>query len=196
MRTATAARLLATVLALALLASAGAASARTDRYDAQIKKWASYYNPTIPWDLLKAQWVAESALNPRARSPVGAQGLTQVMPATWREIAGQLGLRGNPYDANLNLQFGHYYMSRMLRGWYAHGRSHDDRIRLAQASYNAGLGNLYKAQKRAGGCMDWPCIRAALPRVTGRHAKETHAYVDRIWRTWRTWQLGGQPSGR
>lgn len=165
------------------------ASAVTDRYDLTIKKWASYYTPIIDWKLLKAQFMAESNLRPKARSPVGARGIAQIMPGTWREISRQLGKKGNVYDPDLNIQFGAYYMGRMLKGWNIKGRTVESRIKLAQASYNAGIGNLYKAQKRSGGKMSYDGIISALPRVTGHHSKETIGYVKRIWRFWRELKL-------
>ena len=39
------------------------------------------------WKWTKAQCIAESGLREDAMSPVGAQGLCQVMPNTWREVA-------------------------------------------------------------------------------------------------------------
>jgi membrane-bound lytic murein transglycosylase F len=63
----------------------------TERYDSLFKHYA--YLKALDWRLLKAQAVAESELNPDARSPVGAQGLCQFMPATFAEVAQNLRLQ-------------------------------------------------------------------------------------------------------
>lgn len=81
----------------------------------------------------------ESAWNPTARSRVGARGLMQVMPATGRLIARQLGVRGWRADhldePALNLRFGTFYLGQVLQ------RFNGDLIR-ALAAYNAGPGRV------------------------------------------------------
>lgn len=68
---------------------------------------------------------AESAFDPRAVSPMGAQGLGQLMPTTARE----LGV-ADPFDPHSNLDGAARYLSAQLE------RFGD--VRLALAAYNAG----------------------------------------------------------
>jgi soluble lytic murein transglycosylase-like protein len=75
--------------------------------------------------LLHALVVVESAYRPKAVSPVGASGLTQLMPAT----AASLGVRDR-FDPNANLSGGADYLARLLL------RFGD--LRLALAAYNSG----------------------------------------------------------
>ena len=75
--------------------------------------------------LLHALVIAESGYRPEARSPVGAGGLTQLMPAT----ALELGVR-NRFEPTENLGGGAEYLARQLV------RFRD--LRLALAAYNAG----------------------------------------------------------
>ncbi|MBI2262714.1 MAG: lytic transglycosylase domain-containing protein [Caulobacterales bacterium] len=75
--------------------------------------------------LLHALVVTESAYRPDARSPVGAGGLTQLMPGT----AVELGVRDR-FDPVENLRGGADYLARQIR------RFGD--LRLALAAYNAG----------------------------------------------------------
>ena len=150
------------------------------RYDDLIVTAADKQRLPPRW--LKAQLIAESGLRPDAQSPVGAQGLGQIMPGTWADIARAHGWIGaSPFNVARNTLASAYYQRRMLSIWRARpGRTWRDRYSLALASYNAGAGNLIKAQRRAGGAVQYPPIAAALPEVTGRHATETTTYVRRI----------------
>jgi soluble lytic murein transglycosylase-like protein len=75
--------------------------------------------------LLHALVIIESAYNTRAVSPVGARGLTQLMPGT----AAELGVR-DVFNTEQNLRAGARYLAIQI------GRFSD--IRLALAAYNAG----------------------------------------------------------
>lgn len=154
----------------------------TSQYDEKIRKAAEKFLPGWDWRLLKAQFMAESQLNPDAVSHAGAKGIAQFMPETWMEVAEELNFpsQATPHSADLSIIAGAYYMSKMLNGWTAE-RLPMDKYCLAMASYNAGLGNLYKAQKRANDANDYASIIRALQQITGnRNAGETTSYVRRI----------------
>jgi membrane-bound lytic murein transglycosylase MltF len=70
----------------------------------------------------------------------------------------------------------------MLRMWRMWGEERDlERLRFALGSYNAGAGNILKAQALASPTDQWWAIAKALPRVTGiGHARETVGYVKRV----------------
>lgn len=121
-----------------------------------------------------------------ATSPVGAMGLAQIMPATFRDI----GMKGDPYDPEVNLNAGAWYMARM-RGIFKAPRPDTERHNLACAAYNAGAGHIIKAQRLAGNPVGWEPVAAVLPQVTGRHATETQNYVKRIRETYRRYILTG-----
>ena len=121
-------------------------------------------------------------MNPDAVSPVGARGLAQFMPGTWADVSRQLKYGAvSPHIARYSIEAGAYYMARLRRGWSS-PRPERDRWDLARASYNAGMGNLLKAQVKAGGAVLYADIIAALPQVTGHHSRETITYVERIHR--------------
>jgi soluble lytic murein transglycosylase-like protein len=161
----------------------------TDRYDRPIQQAVKRWWPDIPvWKLWKAQLYQESRLDPAAVSPAGARGLAQFMPATWSDIARDLDLRGSPHD-DIAIDAGAYYMAKLRQTW-RRDRSAAERNELAQASYNAGAGNILKAQRYCGGARLWPAVRECLPLVTGaRNAHETITYVQRIQRWWREMEL-------
>jgi soluble lytic murein transglycosylase len=81
----------------------------------------------------------ESMFNAAARSPVGAVGLMQVMPATGQALARRLGVpRFQPgllAQPELNVHFGTAYLADQLRAY-------GDRVDLVLAAYNAGPGRV------------------------------------------------------
>jgi soluble lytic murein transglycosylase-like protein len=135
-------------------------------------------------DAWAAQLYQESLCNPLARSHVGAAGLAQFMPRTWIEVAAQLNLPpGSTPHEDIAIDAGAYYMARMMRTWSS-PRPDFERTRLAQASYNAGAGNIINAQRACNGARDWRNIETCLHLITGRNAEETRTYVERIERWW------------
>jgi soluble lytic murein transglycosylase-like protein len=87
-------------------------------------------------DLVRAVVQVESGFNPAARSPKGALGLMQLMPAT---IA-QFGVR-NPLDPAENVRAGVAYLRQLLDRY-------QDNEELALAAYNAGPGAVEKHGQR------------------------------------------------
>lgn len=180
-------RYLVAVLAVLLLVLWGspplqANTLRSTIYDVQIRKWNAVYNPSIPWVWAKAQLVAESRLDTQATSPVGAMGLGQFMPDTWSQVSKELGfpVGTKAYASSYNIQAHAYYMN-YLRSQFKKPRPEVDRHSLALASYNAGLGNILKAQAKGGNSLLYEPMAKALPQVTGKHSIETTTYVKRIW---------------
>lgn len=135
------------------------------------------------WRIAKAQLIAESSLDPEAVSPVGAKGLAQFMPSTWVDAisSGAVKVSASPFDPEYAIKAYLWYMSKMLHFW-SWPRPNWDRISLALASYNAGSGNILKAQKAAENNTLYNPIIEKLHYVTGDYAEETSGYVKRVWR--------------
>ncbi|MFD0964632.1 lytic transglycosylase domain-containing protein [Pseudofulvibacter geojedonensis] len=103
--------------------------------------------------------IVESALNPRAKSRVGATGLWQFMYPTGKEH----GLDVNSYvDERSDLEKSTIAACEYLTRVYKRFGDWD----LALASYNSGPGNVSKAIRRSGGHENYWNIRPFLPRET------------------------------
>jgi membrane-bound lytic murein transglycosylase D len=111
-------------------------------------------------------WVAEveSSFDPRARSPAGAAGLFQLMPAT----AKRYGLRTWPLDARLQPEDSARAAAKYLE--YLHGHFKD--WRLALAAYNAGEGTVQTLLQRHK-ARTFDAIATHLPA-------ETQMFVPRV----------------
>ena len=160
-------------------------------YDALIKRSAETFMPSVDWRLWKAQVKAESAFRAGAVSPVGAIGLAQIMPATFKEIAERSGIKGQPFDPETNLMSGAFYMARQ-RAIFKAPRPDFERHNLALGAYNAGAGSIIKAQRLAGNPQEWHPVADKLHLVTGRHADETRGYIRKIRAYHRAFIISGE----
>ena len=97
--------------------------------------------------LVRAVIQVESAYNVRARSPKGAMGLMQLMPATARQYA-----VADPYDAASNIEAGIKHLKSLLQRLP---------VALALAAYNAGEG----AVQRFNGIPPYPETRNYVSRI-------------------------------
>jgi soluble lytic murein transglycosylase len=121
--------------------------------------------------LLAAIVRQESKFEPSARSPVGAVGLSQIMPASARTIASALGYR-NISEAELlkpavNLEFGAYHLARDLD-------EYNGSILPALAAYNAG-GGVVNGWLSEYGRADMDLFAARIPY------NETSTYVQVVY---------------
>ena len=95
-------------------------------FDDEIRAAAQVY--TVDDSLIRAIIHAESAYQPEALSPRGAQGLMQLMPETQKEL--QID---DVFDPINNIEGGTLYLSQLLNQF-------DQDVDLAAAAYNAGPG--------------------------------------------------------
>lgn len=169
---------------LVLLGGAALAEPVTDRHDNTFRKYSKrFFGPGHDWRVFKAQAMAESNLSMNAKSWVGARGIMQLMPATFREIQSKNPEFKSINDPEWNIAAGIYYDSQLWTQW---NRDADaaDRPRFMLGSYNAGRRTLLRAQDVARAKTlkhtIWPSIRAVAPEVRDWRHQETLSYIERI----------------
>jgi soluble lytic murein transglycosylase len=112
----------------------------------------------------------ESAFNERARSPVGAMGLMQLMPATAKQVSKSIGLNfssANLYDKETNLRLGSSYLDQLIDHYKGNAI-------LATAAYNAGPNRVDKWLDEAPNCQRIDTWIESIPY------KETRQYVQNV----------------
>jgi len=155
------------------------------KYDKYFSKYSKrYFGPAFDWLYFKAQAVAESNLYADAKSRVGAVGVMQIMPRTFKEISRKNpSIKGTRKQPRWNIAAGIYYDRMLWKAWDA-DRMFQDRINFMLASYNAGRGNILKAQriakKRGLNLKQWRSTEQMLSKVTGKRSKETIGYIRKI----------------
>ncbi|NNP68071.1 transglycosylase [Acinetobacter sp. Ac_5812] len=126
-------------------------SRNKNAFDPLIRQAAQQHG--VSEGLIKAVMHTESGFNINARSPVGAQGLMQLMPATARRFN-----VNNAYDPQQNIFAGAKYLSWLLKRF-------NGNTQLAIAAYNAGEGNVDKY----GGIPPFRETQDYVRRVTSRY---------------------------
>jgi soluble lytic murein transglycosylase-like protein len=123
----------------------GPGDAGLEPYAEIIDRVAGEQNVSVK--LVRAVIQVESAYNVRARSPKGAMGLMQLMPATARQYA-----VADPFDPASNIEAGIKHLKSLLQRLP---------VALALAAYNAGEG----AVQRFNGIPPYPETRNYVSRI-------------------------------
>jgi soluble lytic murein transglycosylase-like protein len=169
-------KLAAVLILFALPAHAGLPVDRySTKFDDHFRKYSKrYFSVAIDWKWFKAQAITESALNPRAVSPVGAMGVMQIMPGTWSDIMKkETWIINDVWEPRWNIAAGIYYDRWLWNIWKA-DRPWIERVKFMMGSYNCGAGNVLKAQRRCTyQCNAWVGVEQYVPH-------ETYHYVHRI----------------
>ena len=155
-----------------------------DRYDATFKKYSKrYFGIGYDWRVFKAQAMAESEMNPNARSWVGARGLMQLMPSTYKEIQTRSPAFGAIDDPEWNIAAGIMHNRGLWRRW-ERDSIEVDRREFMFASYNAGEGTIMNAQRacvaRSLDQRAWSSVETVAPDVPRWRYRETLGYVRKI----------------
>jgi membrane-bound lytic murein transglycosylase MltF len=154
------------------------------RYDDTFKHYSKrYFGVGFDWRYFKAQGMAESGLDPNAKSWVGARGIMQLMPSTFQEIQTHRPEFGAINDPEWNIAAGIMH-DRYLWTLWAKSISEPERPAFMFASYNAGEGTIARARKSALGAVgndeQWSHIEQVAPTVPRWRYRETLDYVRKI----------------
>ena len=107
------------------------------------KEYGDKYH--VDWLLMAAQGYQESRLDQKVKSPVGAVGVMQIMPATGKELK-----VGDISKTQPNIEGGVKYMRLMIDRYYANEPMTElDKVLFTFASYNAGPARVAQLRKEA-----------------------------------------------
>jgi len=102
-------------------------------------------NDGIDWRLLASVAYQESTFVNGNESWAGAAGIMGLMPST----AASLGVsRQDIFDPELNIKAATFYLKRLIQA-FSSVENPDERIKLALAAYNGGIGHVYDGQALA-----------------------------------------------
>ena len=157
---------------------------KNNRYDDVFQKYTrQYFGPGFDWKVFKAQAMAESNLSKDAKSWVGARGLMQLMPATFREIQTKNPQFRNIDDPRWNIAAGIFYNKKLYDAWAEIGGI-QSRMSYVLGSYNAGRGTMLNAKetvrKEGDDEQEWNNVEQHAHKVPRWRYPETLNYVRRI----------------
>jgi len=165
-----------------------ASNAESKKFQAVVdlfKKYGSKYD--LDYLLMEAQGYQESTLDQSARSPVGAIGIMQVMPATGNDMK-----VGDISKIESNIHAGVKYMRFMMDQYYKdEPMDEKNKMLFAFASYNAGPARIAKLRRQAGSLgLDsnrwFQNVELVVSKEIGR---ETVDYVGNIYKYYLTYNL-------
>ena len=164
------------------------AGADWKRFQATVKLFEKYggrygFDPVM----LAAQGFQESKLRQEARSPAGAIGVMQIMPATGKELK-----VGDITRIEPNIHAGAKYMDQLMRRFGADANfSEAERPLFAFASYNAGQANIARMRKLAAarGLDDNQWFNNVELVVADKIGIETTTYVRNIYKYYVAYKL-------
>ncbi len=134
-------------------------------FEAEVREGATRNGvpPAVVWAIMRR----ESAFRPDVKSAADARGLLQIIPPTARSIAEVLGVAApDPdqlYGPSLNIQFGTWYLGRLLDRFHA--------LPAAAAAYNAGPGAVSRWIEAGRPTDEW---------IEQIPYKETRGYVKQV----------------
>jgi soluble lytic murein transglycosylase len=133
------------------------------KYTDWIVKYSNQYD--VPPSLVAAVILQESRFNPKAVSPVGAQGLMQFMPGTAQTMAKETGHwpKYDIFDPETSIEFGAAHLRDLLI-------KYDGDLSQALAGYNAGTGTVDR----------WVSMNIFEKVINSGSTSETVNYVKKV----------------
>ncbi len=149
------------------------------------KKYSAQYQ--VDYLLMAAQGYQESTLDQNVKSPVGAIGVMQVMPATGKDLK-----VGDITEIEANIHAGVKYMRFMMDQYYKDDPMDDvNKMLMTFASYNAGPGRIRQLRREAEKQgLDPNVWIGNVERVaSARIGRETVTYVGNIYKYYVAYKL-------
>ncbi|CAM4422211.1 murein transglycosylase [Vibrio agarivorans] len=145
----------------------------TLRFPSAHKWWFNFYAQRHELDVVTLLSLArqESALDVDARSPVGARGIMQIMPATAKHTARKYKINYKNSDelylVQKNIEIGSQYLKSLME-------QYDNNRIYSLAAYNAGPGRVKQWRERSNNQLDVFAFIESIPFY------ETRGYVQNI----------------
>lgn len=145
----------------------------------------------LPDYLIKSIAMAESGFNPNAKSPVGAQGMMQVMP--FNSSGTRAIYKHDPFNPNQNILAGaSIYRDNLnsLKKKYGNKFIEEDYWALAMGAYNAGEGRIDQAIKAASKnnkVIDASTVAKYLPAETREYIPRIQHYIKQFGPAPKSW---------
>jgi len=165
-----------------------ASSAERKKFQAVVemfKKYSAKYD--VDYLLMAAQGYQESTLDQNVRSPVGAIGIMQIMPATGKDMR-----VGDIAQIDPNIHAGVKYMRFMLDQYYKDEPMDNlNKALMTFASYNAGPGRLsrLRAETEKKGLNPNVWFGNVEQVASERIGRETVTYVSNIYKYYIAYRL-------
>jgi membrane-bound lytic murein transglycosylase MltF len=165
-----------------------AADAERKKFQAMVdlfKKYSAQYD--VDYLLMAAQGYQESTLDQNAKSPVGAIGVMQVMPATGQDLK-----VGDITKIDANIHAGVKYMRFMMDQYYKDDPMDEvNKTLMTFASYNAGPGRVRQLRREAEkqGLDPNVWIGNVEQVASARIGRETVTYVSNIYKYYIAYKL-------
>lgn len=137
-----------------------------------------YYGIPAPVPVLIAQIAQESNFQADARSPVGALGVMQLMPATAKWIAQEGGFAVSALDPQSAIRAGVWF-DRYLYDRVRHDGP-CDRWLFTFSAYNGGEGRVRQRQALSKSPGSWAMTGNINPGISDANQRENYAYGPKI----------------
>lgn len=151
-------------------------------YVEDIRKESEFrFGIPAPVPVVAAQLMQESGFKPDARSPVGAVGIGQFMPATWTWAAKASGadVGASPLDPRAGIKVAVWY-DRFLYDRVAYAIDPCNKWLFALSAYNGGERRVQQRQALSPHPGEWEATHILNPGITESNQRENAGYPRSI----------------
>jgi membrane-bound lytic murein transglycosylase F len=143
---------------------------KIELYKPIIKKYSKRYN--LDWRLILSLITQESKFREKAVSRAGAKGLMQIMPGNKKYLSEELDIEYIYENPEENIRAGIFHLSEQI-GYFKKVSDEKERLKIALASYNGGVGRIYDAMSVADYLYkesdNWESIKTSLRKLKPKY---------------------------